>query len=181
MATTSALQDPHVHLPAPFLYLLSRFLDNMSSYGLDLSPAQAPLNCFGPSLSSRILSRLRPRHARKTEYNNRLREGDALMTEARDVFHACQHALGHETRTTIQVNLEGLAPFLLLCANTSLTKLLRLRIERDGLHKFSDYRGSQQAEEGAVSRAEAYRTNATRAHAMVTVSRLSPVFSNASH
>ncbi|KAM5533188.1 hypothetical protein V8D89_013144 [Ganoderma adspersum] len=125
----------------------------MSSYGLDLSPAQAPLNCFGPSLSSRILSRLRPRHARKTEYNNRLREGDALMTEARDVFHACQHALGHETRTTIQVNLEG------------------LRIERDGLYKFSDYRGSQQAEEGAVSRAEAYRINATRVHAMVTAAR----------
>ena len=108
--------------PGPVPYFLSRFLDNMSSFRLDLSPAQAPLNCFGPSLSSRILSRLRPRHARKTDYNNRLREGDALMTEARDVFHACQHALGHETRTTIQVNLEGLAFFLLLHATTSLTK-----------------------------------------------------------
>ena len=79
----------------------------MSSYGLGLSPAQAPLNCFGPSLSSRILSRLRPRHARKTEYNNRLRDGDARTTEARDVFQACQHALGHETHTAIQANLEG--------------------------------------------------------------------------
>ncbi len=83
----------------------------MSSYGLDLSPAQAPLNCFGPSLSSRILSRLRPRHARKTEYNNRIREGDARMTEGLDVFQACQHALVHETRTTIQVNLEGSVSF----------------------------------------------------------------------
>ncbi len=56
--------------------------------------------------------------------------------------------------------------------------LFRLRIERDRLYKFSDYGGSQQAEEGALSRAEAYRTNATRTHRMVTVSHLPSVFAS---
>ena len=84
----------------------TQLVDSMS-YGIDLSPAQAPLNCFGPSLSTRIFSRLRPRHARKTEYNNRLRDGDAQMMEAREVFQACQNVLGHDARATIHVNLEG--------------------------------------------------------------------------
>ena len=85
----------------------------MSSYGLDLSPAQAPLNCFGPGiisrdrLFSRILARLRPRHHRKTLYNERLRDGDAHMTEAEEVFQGCQHSLSYEKRRSIQGHLEA--------------------------------------------------------------------------
>ncbi|TBU48099.1 hypothetical protein BD309DRAFT_950285 [Dichomitus squalens] len=125
----------------------------MGSYGLDLSPAQAPLNCFGPSLSTRIFSRLRPRHTRKTEYNNRLRDGDAQMMEAREAFQACQSALGYDARATIQMNLEG------------------LRIERDRLLKFSDYGGSQRTEEDALSRAEVFRANAARIPRVQTARR----------
>ncbi|RDX54905.1 hypothetical protein OH76DRAFT_1552188 [Lentinus brumalis] len=131
----------------------------MSSYGLDLSPAQAPLNCFGPGfisrdgLSSRILARLRPRHHRKTTYNERLRNGDAHMTEAQEVFHSCQRSLSYEKRRNIQEHLDG------------------LRIEREKLGKFSDHTGSLKAELDALSRAETFRTNASRARAMAAQAR----------
>ncbi|KAI0709597.1 hypothetical protein C8T65DRAFT_197799 [Cerioporus squamosus] len=141
----------------------------MSSYGLDLSPAQAPLNCFGPGiisrdgLSSRILARLRPRHHRKTTYNERLRDGDAHMTEAQEVFHSCQRSLSYEKRRNIQEHLDG------------------LRIERDRLGKFSDFAGSQRAETDALSRAETFRTNASRVRAMAAQARKNSLFSQASH
>ncbi|KAI0744008.1 hypothetical protein C8Q80DRAFT_874354 [Daedaleopsis nitida] len=129
------------------------------SYGLDLSPAQAPLNCFGSAriisrdrLSSRILARLRPRHYRKADYNERLRRGDAHMTEASELFRGCQPSLSYEKRRSIQGHLDG------------------LRIERDRLGKFSDYGGSQTAETDAISRAEAFQDNASRVRAMVAVS-----------
>ncbi|RPD53214.1 hypothetical protein L227DRAFT_405438 [Lentinus tigrinus ALCF2SS1-6] len=141
----------------------------MSSYGLDLSPAQAPLNCFGSGiisrdgLSSRILARLRPRHHRKTLYNERLRNGDAHMNEAQDVFQSCQRSLSHEKRRSIQGHLDG------------------LRIERDRLGKFSDFAGSQGAEMDGLSRAETFRTNASRVRAMAAQARKNAQHSPASH
>ncbi|KAI0779525.1 hypothetical protein C8Q74DRAFT_696462 [Fomes fomentarius] len=129
------------------------------SYGLDLSPAQAPLNCFGSrimsrdTLSSRILARIRPRHYRKTDYNERLRLGDIAMSEAWEIFGGCQHSLSYEKRLMIQAQLN------------------KLRTEREGLGKFTDYRGSQQAEVDALSRAGVFRENAIRVRAMAAQAR----------
>lgn len=95
---------------SPTHYYTAQLVDSMS-YRLDLSPAQAPLNCFGSriisrdTLSSRILARIRPRHYRKTDYNGRLRLGDIAMSEAWEIFGGCQHSLSYEKRLMIQAQL----------------------------------------------------------------------------
>ena len=95
------------------------------------------------------------------------------MMEAREVFQACQNVLGHDARATIHVNLEGSVSVRLQFNKRTTWDLrkCRLRIERDRLFKFSDYGGSQRAEEDAISRAGAFRANAARILSMVTVSR----------
>ncbi|KAI0358601.1 hypothetical protein OH77DRAFT_1421009 [Trametes cingulata] len=122
---------------------------------LDLSPAQAPLNCCGllprATFSSKLLAKFRPRHFRKLVYQSRLHEGYADLLETRRLFGYMQQSLPLHVRHEFE------------------TTMSRLEAERSQFTSFSDFHSSHTAQHDALARADAFRNSAKRLLARASV------------